>query len=154
MGTVGMSGTASRGGDGPKLIAIESPFAGNVDTHVLYAFACARFVMREGHYPYASHIFFTQFLDDTDPDQRRLGMKAGLAWAKRADERWVFTDLCQPTAGMKSGITSAKKAGQAVIEIQIGEDWPELVKDLTPESAKRIIGFGQPDLTVQGRSKP
>jgi len=38
-------------------------------------------------------LLYTQMLDDTIPEQRQLGIDAGLAWRRVADASVVYTDL-------------------------------------------------------------
>ncbi len=40
---------------------------------------------------FCPHGFYTAFLDDTDPDERELGLLAGKSWLDVADEIWVFS---------------------------------------------------------------
>jgi len=80
-----------------RLVAIESPLrAATPEDHErnrLYALWCAHDCFVRGEAAYASHLFFTQFLDDTDPRQREFGVAAGLAWAAKADLRAFYVDL-------------------------------------------------------------
>lgn len=43
-------------------------------------------VMTEGNIPVAPHIFFTQFLDDSNERERQLGLEAGRLELTRCDE--------------------------------------------------------------------
>ena len=71
--------------------------------------------MKRGEAPIASHLLYTQpgILDDSDPEQRRLGMEAGFAWNELADATVVYTDL-GISAGMREGIFRAVSAGRPV----------------------------------------
>ena len=53
----------------------------------------------EGEAPYASHLLYTQMLDDEDAGHRRLGMEAGFAWGEVGELRRFCIDL-----GMSSGM--------------------------------------------------
>lgn len=73
-----------------KRLIVESPYAGDVERNTEFARNVCEFAAREhGYAPFASHLFYTQFLDDGDPDDRDLGIEAGLAWATRADLVWI-----------------------------------------------------------------
>ena len=48
-----------------------------------YLHACLLDCMSQGETPYASHMFFTQFLDDTNPSEQLAGMNAGKAWGEK-----------------------------------------------------------------------
>lgn len=64
-----------------RLVILESPYAGDVEANVAYARACLLdSLARRGEAPIASHLLYTQVLDDTDPDERAQGIAAGLAW--------------------------------------------------------------------------
>lgn len=62
-----------------------------------------------GEFPFASHLLYTQegILDDTIPEERKLGIETGLAWGRMADATVVYTDL-GITDGMKVGIERAR----------------------------------------------
>lgn len=127
-----------------KRVAIESPFAPprTVDAserraysaqNIRYALACLRFVLASGCSPYASHLIFTMVLRDTTPEERRLGMHAGFAYADTADERWVFTDM-GISSGMKAGETRAEKLGQPCKRVELGADWAQRFTADIPDS--------------------
>ena len=50
-----------------RLVALESPYAGDVTENETYARLCMADCLKRGEAPYASHLFFTQegLLDDT-----------------------------------------------------------------------------------------
>ncbi|MBR9705891.1 hypothetical protein GOV14_02540 [Candidatus Pacearchaeota archaeon] len=98
-----------------KLVILESPFNGNFDANIEYARKCMRDCFLRGEYPFASHLLYTQkgILDDTIPDERKLGIEAGLTWGKFAQKTVVYTDL-GISGGMKQGIARAGKEGRNV----------------------------------------
>lgn len=77
------------------LVIIESPYAGNVGRNVAYARRAMRHSVLRGECPIASHLLYTQpgVLDDAVPEERRMGIDAGLAWRKVADYAVFYTDL-------------------------------------------------------------
>lgn len=77
-----------------KLIVIESPYAGQVEENVEYARACIKDALGRGEAPIASHLLYTQpgILDDTVPQERALGIGAGLAWAYASDYAVFYVD--------------------------------------------------------------
>lgn len=78
----------------PKVI-IESPYAGNkldVITHEAYAKVACLDAIKRGEIPWASHLFYTQFLDDKDPEHRKFGIQAGYAWGEQAHLVAFYTD--------------------------------------------------------------
>src|ERR1035437_6900166 len=84
-------------------VVIESPFAGDVERNMTYASEAA----------YASHLFFTQVLDDLNPDERQLGIEAGLEWGKAAEKTVVYIDY-GISSGMKLGIKAAEEAERKI----------------------------------------
>ena len=89
-----------------KLVIIESPYSGDVEKNTKYARECMLDSLRRGEAPYASHLLYTQVLDDTALDERHLGMEAGFAWGAKADMVAVYTDL-GISEGMKFGVARA-----------------------------------------------
>lgn len=108
-----------------KLTIIESPFMGKGETaeereretaiNIAYAKAAVRDCLARGEAPYASHLFFTQpgILDDNVPDERRLGIEAGLCWGAKADLTAVYADR-GISSGMQQGIARAEREGRPV----------------------------------------
>jgi hypothetical protein len=103
----------------PRLVELETPYKG--DNYLLlwrnieYARGCMRDCLLRGESPFASHLLYTQpgVLDDKSPDERKLGIEAGLAWANHADATVVYTDL-GISEGMKLAIERAKQEGRLV----------------------------------------
>jgi hypothetical protein len=98
-----------------RLVIVESPYAGDVPRNTAYARLCLADCLALGEAPYASHLLYTQpgVLKDDVPEQRGLGIQAGLAWGDKADATVVYGDL-GVSAGMKLGIARAEAAGRPV----------------------------------------
>ena len=98
-----------------RLVIVESPYAGNEERNLDYARACMRDCLERGESPYASHALYTQegVLDDEEPEERALGIKAGFAWRRVADATVVYTDY-GVSDGMKAGIIDAAIAGRPI----------------------------------------
>ncbi len=98
---------------------IESPFsAPDVDglvRNVQYTMLAVRDSLNRDEAPYASHLFYTQMLDDNNQDERQLGMDAGLTICHHAEQTAVYTDY-GTSRGMQYGIETAKSAGRRVVE--------------------------------------
>lgn len=77
-----------------KLTIIESPYAGEVERNLEYVRACMRDSLARGEAPYASHALYTQpgVLDDDNPIERKLGIEAGFAWWRSADNFAFYID--------------------------------------------------------------
>jgi hypothetical protein len=103
-----------------KLVVIESPFKGEgyqeTQVNILYARACVYDSLKRGEFPYASHLFYTQdgILDDTDEEERWLGINAGIAWGSLAKKTIVYTDR-GISKGMEYGIKRAKENDKEII---------------------------------------
>jgi hypothetical protein len=98
-----------------RLVVVESPYAGNIALNEEYARAALADCLHRGEAPYASHLLYTQpgVLDDTDPDERKLGMEAGFAWGDLAEATVVYVDLGM-SSGMRAGIARAEAADRLV----------------------------------------
>lgn len=100
-----------------KLVIIESPFAADTkeraNLHLRYARAALRDSLNRGEAPFASHLIYTQVLDDDCPFERILGIDAGLAWGTHADTVVVYEDL-GVSPGMRLGIAAAAKRGASI----------------------------------------
>lgn len=92
-----------------KLVIVESPYAGDVTRNLLYARLCMRDCLDRGEAPYASHLLYTQplVLDDDQPEQRALGIEAGLCWGRIAELVAVYEDFGL-SGGMMLGIQRAR----------------------------------------------
>lgn len=95
-----------------RLVIVESPYSGDVERNVRYGRAALANCLTRGESPIASHLLLTQpgVLDDTDPDERALGVAAGHAWYSAADACVVYNDL-GVSDGMWAGIDAARAAG-------------------------------------------
>ena len=92
-----------------KLVIVESPYAGDIEKHVAYARACLVDCLKRGEAPIASHLLYTQpgVLDDNIPEERKIGIDAGLAWRRVAEKAVFYTDF-----GMSRGMKAAWKMYQ------------------------------------------
>ena len=97
-----------------RLVILESPYAPRegrtVQDHEAYARECLMDCLRRGEAPLASHLLYTQVLDDTEASERSLGINAGLAWHHVADRVVFYTD-CGWSQGMKSAFVAAFERG-------------------------------------------
>lgn len=93
-----------------RLVILESPYAGDVAANVEYGRACLRDSLMRFEAPIASHLLYTQALDDAKPQERARGIDAGHAWLGRADAVVVYLDK-GISPGMDRGIERAMLAG-------------------------------------------
>lgn len=105
------------------LVIIESPYAGDVDRNVRYARRAVRDSVLRGEAPIASHLLFTQpgILNDDVPEERALGIEAGLAWGCYASITAVYVDH-GISRGMQFGIERSKAEGRPVEIRYIGSE--------------------------------
>lgn len=108
-----------------RRVIIESPYAGDVEANLTYLRACIRDCLLRGESPFASHAIYTQpgVLDDTNPEERKLGIQAGFEWRTCAHTTVVYTDL-GITDGMKLGIENARGVGRFVEYRKIRPETP------------------------------
>lgn len=106
-----------------RRVIVESPYAGDIERNVAYARAAVRDCILRGEAPIASHLLFTQpsILDDAKPEERALGIEAGLAWGKVADATVVYVDL-GISDGMQIGIVRANLEYR-LVEFRSLEGW-------------------------------
>ena len=91
------------------LVYICSPFAGDVARNIENARQFCRFAVRQGAIPLAPHLHYPQFLDDSDPDQRRDGLWFAIILLSKCDELWCFGHYF--SEGMKRELDKARKKG-------------------------------------------
>ena len=98
-----------------RRVILESPYTGDVARNMDYVRAAMRDSLLRDEAPIASHALYTQqgVLDDSIPEERELGINAGLAWGVEAEATVVYTDF-GISGGMKYGIERAKREGRVV----------------------------------------
>jgi hypothetical protein len=96
-----------------RRVILESPYAGDVEANVAYGYRCLRDCLDRGEAPIASHLLFPNILDDKVPDERKLGIAAGLAWAPVADAMVIYIDR-KISNGMRAAMREAQRIGLPV----------------------------------------
>jgi hypothetical protein len=114
----------SRPAQGPRLVILESPYAGDIDRNVQYARACLKHSLDLGESPLVSHLQNTQVLDDNIPEQRERGIEAGLAWGRVADMTAIYCDM-GVSSGMRRGFDRALAEGRKVDFRYLGGEWSD-----------------------------
>ena len=92
-----------------------------LEENLYYARRCLSHSLAEGESPFASHLLYTQVLDDTVAAQRELGLTQARAWYDVADLCAIYTDR-GISDGMKRGIEYANKIGLKTEERSILDD--------------------------------
>lgn len=102
-----------------KRVVIESPFAAlGPERAIAYARACLLDSVRRGEAPIASHLLYTQILDDSVHDEREAGIACGFAWNTQAELVAVYGDHGL-SSGMRRGVELAESLGIPVVERRI-----------------------------------
>lgn len=74
------------------LVYVCSRFAGDVSRNVRAARKYCKFVVRKNALPLAPHLLYPQFLDDKNPEERKLGMTFSKILMDKCNEVWIFSD--------------------------------------------------------------
>jgi hypothetical protein len=88
-------------------VVIESPYKGDVERNLVYAKMAMLDSIWRGEAPFASHILYTQVLDDKVLAERQLGIVMGQAWLLEANLVAFYTDLGM-SQGMKESLQLLK----------------------------------------------
>ena len=92
-----------------KLVYIASPYAGDIPNNVERAKEYCKQALEQGVVPVAPHLLYPQFLEDSDPAERNLGLRAGLELLSRCEDMWVCGEEISP--GMSREIQFAQGLG-------------------------------------------
>lgn len=91
-------------------VIIESPFSKNIKKDKAYLQLCIKDCILRNEAPFASHLMYTQALDDTKDDEREKGIEAGFSWRDRATKTVFYIDNGF-SRGMIEGLKDAIKKG-------------------------------------------
>lgn len=117
------------------VVIVESPFAGDMEGNKIYARRACLDCLLRGEVPYASHLFFPQFLDELKPEQRELGLTAGYAFWPIAAKIVFYTDR-----GWSGGMHRAKARA-----VDLGYQYEErTLKNERPDAAVHTISAASP----------
>ena len=100
-------------------VLLESPYNADTEEGIVantqYARACMHDCFMRGEAPFASHLLYTQdgVLRDNVPEERALGIEAGLVWGAFAKKTVVYTDR-GISSGMTLGISRAETESRPV----------------------------------------
>mgnify|MGYP002625863738 CR=1 FL=1 len=89
------------------LVYICSPFSGKVKKNKRKARRYCRFALEQHTIPFAPHLLFPQFMDDSSPEERQLAMFMNMIMLGHCEELWVFGERI--SAGMKQEIHKAER---------------------------------------------
>jgi hypothetical protein len=88
------------------LVYICSPYSGDVEGNTKSARRYSRFAVEMGYIPFTPHLLYPQFLDDSKPKERDLGLFFGSVLMSKCSEVWVFGGYI--SSGMKAEIERAR----------------------------------------------
>lgn len=123
-----------------ELVLIESPYASgwteDIEKNANYLRAAMADCFKKKEAPFASHGLYTQpgVLNDQVPEERKLGIEAGLLWGNKASKTVVYIDR-GISSGMKVGIERAKAEGRGIEFRTLGSEW------VVPETAPSTFKF-------------
>ena len=122
-----------------KKVYICSPCRGDYENNIQRAKEFSRAAVERGCIPITPHIYLTQFMDDTVPAERELGLSIGRELVLMCDELWAFGLDC-PTAGMAAEIELARERGIPVLNgFKAISEIPEAEKqDKEPQDAGSV----------------
>lgn len=86
-----------------------SPYTGDIETNIVRARAMCFIAARQGYNPFAPHLYYTQFLDDALPAQRKQGIQFGLEEIRQSERIFIADGLC--STGMAAEIKVARELG-------------------------------------------
>lgn len=90
-----------------KKIFICSPFRGNIEENTKAAQFFAKVIIGTGRIPIAPHLYFPQFLDEDNPNERMNGIEMGLELMDVCDEVYVLG--FNITEGMRFELNHARE---------------------------------------------
>ncbi len=74
-----------------QLVYIASPYAGDIQSNTQFAIQCCRYAIQQGCTPVGPYLLYPQMLDDSDPEQRAIGLKLGHR----------LLSVCQEVSGLR-----------------------------------------------------
>ena len=103
-----------------KLVYIASPLRGDYSKNIKKATEYCEKACSLGVLAFAPHLYFTQFYNDTIPEQREKGLEMGLSMLEKCEELWVMgTHISQ---GMRGEIAHAKSLGIPIYNVERPDD--------------------------------
>lgn len=128
-----------------KMTYICSPCHGDYEKNIIKAVEYCREALLKGLLPIAPHVYFTQFVDDEKPEERELGLFAGLQLLRYCQTIRVYG--CRVSAGMYNEI---QLAGVLGIELEVYGP-PEFVERVNEIYNNAMVTQKEPTLSRKGR---
>ena len=94
------------------VVYICSPLSGNTTANQEAARRYCRYAVDAGYVPIAPHLYFPQFMDDTDEEERNLALFMDIILLTKCAELWVFGETI--SRGMSIEIEKAKRKDKPI----------------------------------------
>ena len=120
-----------------KVVYIASPLSGDVKRNLQFARQACRYAISEEMTPFCPHLLYTQMLDDSDPEERQLGIDMGNRMLRLCDELWLCGDRISP--GMAGEKEMAERLGIPVRSVSTEEIQS---MELSPTEGSLFDGIG------------
>lgn len=137
-----------------RIVVLESPFAGKGPTAIHRWFDARRKrryardalwdCLNRGEAVVASHLLYTQVLDDRDSVDRHMGVTAGHEFFRVCDLVVVYTDL-GISQGMKQGMAAAHAEGIPIVRRSIPRWNHGIVESDFARDARRRLWPNDPE---------
>lgn len=109
-----------------KKVFVCSPYRGDIEKNTKKTVFAAKVLCGCGYIPVVPHLYFPQFLDDSDQHQRIKGIELGIELMKECDLLWLIG--LEITSGMEYELEAAKEIR---IPVRIYDDQLRRVKPKT-----------------------
>lgn len=100
-----------------KKVYICSPLRGDYIQNIENAKKYSREAVLSGYIPVTPHIYFAQFMDDSNSEERELALKIGLELLRSCDEMWILGPHI--LEGMKTEIDLARRLSIKVGRMEV-----------------------------------
>lgn len=105
-------------------VFVESPYKGDTYANRIYLRRAMMDCIGRGETPFASHLIYTQILDDDIPEERTLGISLGEPWRESSNFTVFYVDYGM-SGGMIKALETCKIKGIDVKFRTIGENEEE-----------------------------
>lgn len=104
-------------------IYVCSPYSGDVIRNIQNAQRYCRFALEKGNIPIAPHLYFPQFMDNEDVEERKVAMGFCITLLEKCKAVWVFGEAV--SNGMAEEIEEARKIGKPIMWFDQGLHYKE-----------------------------
>ena len=117
-----------------ELVFVCSPYSGcgDIETNIKIVKRYCQAIIQQGKIPIAPHLYFPQFLDDNNEDERKTGIDCGKLLMEKCDSVAIYTTDGKMTKGMQSEYNYALKL-QKPIAIYDNKDYHQIIHRILPK---------------------